>query len=198
MAVPKGVEWYLHLSLCGTFLGPRTFWNTWKWNCRWARKRGLRLLFCWTGAGLGGLEAEYKEENSVLVDKQHMTLWQGLDGTQRQARELISGPRTAAKIRLLSFNRTQSREVIDLLTRHNTLSRHLPIIGLRDSPLYRKCGAEEETSADVLYECEALATHRLTYLGSFFLDPEDIRGLSLGGRSGTLLKEQGSHDLDFS
>jgi hypothetical protein len=34
--------------------------------------------------------------------------------------------------------------------------------------------------AIVLCECEALATHRLTYLGSFFLDPEDVRELSLG------------------
>jgi hypothetical protein len=70
-------------------------------------------------------------------------------------------------------------------------------MGLSYSPLCRKCGAEEETSADVLCECEALAIHRHTYLGSFFLDPEDIRELSLG-RSGTLLKGQGSHDLDFS
>jgi hypothetical protein len=54
------------------------------------------------------------------------------------------------------------------------------IMGLRDSPLCRKCRAEEETSAHVLCECEALATHRHTYLGSFFLDPEDIRGRSLG------------------
>jgi hypothetical protein len=53
-------------------------------------------------------------------------------------------------------------------------------MGLRDSPLYRKCGAEEETSAHVLCECEALATHRHTYLGSFFLDPEDVRELNLG------------------
>jgi hypothetical protein len=53
--------------------------------------------------------------------------------------------------------------------------------GLTDSPLCRKCGAEEKTSADALCECEALATHRHTYLGSFFLDPEDIRELSLGG-----------------
>jgi hypothetical protein len=50
-------------------------------------------------------------------------------------------------------------------------------MGLRDSPL---CGAEEETSADVLCECEALAILRHTYLGSFFLDPEDVRELSLG------------------
>jgi hypothetical protein len=53
-------------------------------------------------------------------------------------------------------------------------------MGLSDSPLCRKCGAEEETSADVLCECEALATLRHSYLGSFFLDLEDVRELSLG------------------
>jgi hypothetical protein len=31
-----------------------------------------------------------------------------------------------------------------------------------------------------LCECEALATLRQIYLGSFFMDPKDIRGLSLG------------------
>jgi hypothetical protein len=65
--------------------------------------------------------------------------------------------------------------ITGLLTGHNTLKRDLHIMGLRDSPLYGKCGAEEETSADVLCECEAFATHRHTYLGSFFLDPGDVK-----------------------
>ena len=43
-------------------------------------------------------------------------------------------------------------------------------------------------------ECEALASLRYTYLGSFFLEPEDIRKLSKGP-TGTLLKEQGSSNL---
>ena len=38
----------------------------------------------------------------------------------------------------------------------------------------------EETSAHILGECEALASLRHAYLGSFFLEPEDIRSLGLG------------------
>jgi hypothetical protein len=53
---------------------------------------------------------------------------------------LATGPR------LLSFNRTQSRVVIGLLTGHNTLRRHLYIMGLCNNPTCRKCGTEEETS----------------------------------------------------
>jgi len=44
----------------------------------------------------------------------------------------------------------------------------------------RKCGTEEETSVHILCECEALASLRHTYLGSFFLDPDDIKKLGVG------------------
>ena len=42
------------------------------------------------------------------------------------------------------------------------------------------CEAEEETSANVLCECKALASIRHIYLDSSFLDPEDVRSLNLG------------------
>jgi hypothetical protein len=63
---------------------------------------------------------------------------------------------------------------------HNTLRRHLYLLGLLDSPLCRKCRVREETSAHILCEYEALASLRHAYLGSFFLEPEDIRSLDLG------------------
>jgi hypothetical protein len=37
--------------------------------------------------------------------------------------------------------------------------------------LCRKCGTEEETSVHILCECEALASLRHTYLGSFLIVP---------------------------
>jgi hypothetical protein len=54
------------------------------------------------------------------------------------------------------------------------------MIGLSNNTNCRKCGTEEETSVHILCECEALASHRHTHLGSFFLDPEDFRKLSIG------------------
>ena len=111
---------------------------------------------------------------------QHLALWRGLCSAQRLARELISGPDLATGARLLSFNRTQTRAVIGLLTGHNTLIRHLHVMGLNDNPICRKYGTEEETSVHILCECEALASLRHAHLGSFFLDPEDIRVLGMG------------------
>jgi len=113
------------------------------------------------------------------VDNQHWVWWQGLDDTQRQARKLISGPCLGVKARLLSFNRIQSRAVTGLLTGHNTLRRNFHLMGLSDSPLCRRCGAEDETSAHILCEGEALASLRYAYLGCF-LEREDIKNISLG------------------
>ena len=52
-------------------------------------------------------------------------------------------------------------------------------MGLNNSPLCRRCGAEDVASAHVSCECEALVTLRYTHLSSSFLDPEDIESLGL-------------------
>jgi hypothetical protein len=82
--------------------------------------------------------------------------------------------------KFLSFNRTQSRAVTGLFTGHNTLRRHLHLMGLSDRPLCRWRGDEDGTSAHILCECEALASLRHVYLDSFFLEPEDTKSISLG------------------
>jgi hypothetical protein len=82
-----------------------------------------------------------------------------------------------AKARFLSFSRTQSRAVTGRLTGHNTLRRQLHLLGLLDSPLCR-CRVKEETSAHILCQCQALASFRHVYRGSFF-EPEDIKSISL-------------------
>jgi hypothetical protein len=110
---------------------------------------------------------------------QRLWKWQDLGPSQRQARELISGPNRGTRAKFLSLSREQSRVIIGLLTGNNTLYRHLHLMGLRDNPLCRKCGAEE-TSAHIQCKCEVLASSRHTYLGSFFLEPRDIQHVSLG------------------
>jgi hypothetical protein len=68
-------------------------------------------------------------------------------------------------------------------------------MGLTDSPLRRRCGAEEEISGHVLCECEASA-HSDTLPWVPFSWTLRMLELYIWGQSGTLLKEQGSHDWD--
>jgi hypothetical protein len=72
------------------------------------------------------------------------------------------------------------RVVTRLLDPKDQDTKVLRIMGLCNDPICRKCGTEEETSVYILCECEALASLRRAYLGSFFLDPEDIRELGMG------------------
>ena len=129
---------------------------------------------------LGVSRQNIRRKMKHWMNNQHLALWRGPCSAQRQAQELISGPYLATGVQLLSLNRTQTRAVIGLLTGHNTLRRHLHVMGLSNNPTCRKCGTEEETSVHILCECEALASLRHTYLGSFFLDLEDIRVLGVG------------------
>ena len=65
---------------------------------------------------LGVSKQNIKKKITCWLSNQNVTMWQGLTCTQRQAQELISDPRLAAKTRLLSFNKMQSCTVIGLLT----------------------------------------------------------------------------------
>ena len=69
-----------------------------------------------------------------LMEKEHLALWRVPCSTQRQDREMISGPNLATGARLLSFNRTQSMVVTGLLTVHKTHRRHQYIRGLSLTP----------------------------------------------------------------
>ena len=142
--------------------------------CGWAQRFvGPELV-------VGASRQNVRRKMKSWIENKHLALWRGPCSTHRQARELISGPELAMGARLLSFNRTQTRVVTGLLTGHNTLRRHLVVMGLCNDPMCRKYGTEEETSVHILCECEALAPLRHAYMGSFFLDSQDIGELSMG------------------
>ena len=116
------------------------------------------LRFVGPEPALGVSRQDTRRRIRRWLDNRHWAWWCGLGDTQRQARELISGPCLGVKARLLSFNSILSRVVTGLLTGHNTLRRYLPLLGLSDSPLCRRCKAGDETSAQILCACKALAS----------------------------------------
>jgi len=112
---------------------------------------------------------------------QHLELWQ--DPCSTQARELISGPDLATGARLLSFNRTQTRAVIGLLTGHNTMGRHLHAKGFSDNPLQ-----------EVWHRGGNLGTHSVRVWVLSFWTRRTLGCLGWGP-SGTLSKEQSFYNL---
>jgi hypothetical protein len=115
-------------------------------------KDGSALKFIGPEAALGVPRQAIRRRIRRWLVNQHWVWCRGLGDIQRQTRELISGLCLGAKAKFLFLNRTQSRVVTAIITGHNTLRRHLHLIGLSGSPLCRRCGAEDETSAHTLSE----------------------------------------------
>jgi len=55
-------------------------------------------------AQVGVSRQNIRRKMKCWMEKQHLILWRGPCSTQRQAREMISGPDLATRARLLSFN----------------------------------------------------------------------------------------------
>jgi len=119
---------------------------------------GTPLRFLGPKLALGVSRRDLQKRLSHWLANQHGAQWRGFGDTQRQTREFISGPSLGTRTKFMTFDRIQSRVVTGLLMGHDTLRRHLYLLGLLDSPLCRKCGVGEETSAYILCECEALAS----------------------------------------
>jgi len=111
---------------------------------------GSALRFFGPEPALGISRRDLRKWLGRWLVNQHGALWRGLGDTQRQAREFISGPSLGTRAKFMTLSRIQSRVVTGLLTGHNTLRRHLHLLGLSNSPLCRWCEAGEETSARVL------------------------------------------------
>jgi hypothetical protein len=70
-------------------------------------KDGSVLKFAGPEPALGVIKQDIQRRIRCRLVNQHWLWSRGLRDTQRQARKLISGPCLAAKVRFLSFNRTQ-------------------------------------------------------------------------------------------
>lgn len=98
-------------------------------------------LVCWTGTSLGGGSQGRMSRKRLSSGPVTSTQQSGsvLPALRQAARELISDPSPVAdQIRLLSFNRTQSKVVASFLIGHNTLSKYLYTMGLINSSLHRR------------------------------------------------------------
>ena len=56
-----------------------------------------------------------------------------------------------------------------IITGHNTLNRHLAIMGIEESSICQKCGLEPETTEHLVKYCPAFADKRKDKLGEYFL-----------------------------
>ncbi|XP_018310269.1 uncharacterized protein [Mycetomoellerius zeteki] len=93
----------------------------------------------------------------------------------RQARALLGGmPSRDLARSITALRRGETRLAVQIYTGHGFINCHMHKLGHSDNPRCRKCEHEEETSLHVLCECPAYAGQRRLFLGSVFLEPEQV------------------------
>ena len=66
--------------------------------------------------------------------------------------------------------------VVNAITGHCLLNKHLTTMGYLDNPRC-DCDLDDKTGFHLICECPRFSTLRKTLLGSYFLDPSDVPGL---------------------
>ena len=110
--------------------------------------------------------------------KKHGDRWRNLQDC-RQARELMGGPNTRFTKQLVTLPRRQVSILVSVLTGHNTLNRHLTIMGIQNNAGCEACDEGLETSLHFLGDCPAWGAKRMRYLGAPRLEANDIKTLDV-------------------
>ena len=103
----------------------------------------------------------------------HHKCWQDLR-TCQQTKEMIKDRSRRRESDLLRLPRQTLRLVIDVLTGHACLNRHLSIMGLVKDPSCNQCGMAIESASHFLCQCDRYITLRQKVWGKPYLDAADM------------------------
>ncbi|MCP3668559.1 MAG: hypothetical protein GY696_39775 [Gammaproteobacteria bacterium] len=110
--------------------------------------------------------------------EEQQRLWQ-VRSDCRQAKALITKSIIGKPKMLLSLQRSVLKRLVEVLTGHCCLNRHLFIRKLVGDPICPMCGEEEEDAWHFLTECDAYAQIRIRLWGHPWMDPEQFSQLKL-------------------
>jgi ribonuclease HI len=142
-------------------------------------KSGSSSSFVGPEPVVGVSTALRKTALQTWIRRQHHSRWRGLTDC-RQARELFEGPNLRFTRGLLSLPKQMVRTVVGAITGHNLLNRHKVIMRLQQVSTCTACQEEPETSLHFLGQCPAWSRLRQRYMGSFLMEPGQIRKQELG------------------
>jgi ribonuclease HI len=103
----------------------------------------------------------------------HVTEWRERTDCV-QSKQFIGAPYSRGSLNCDMTSRRRLKLLVQQVTGHNTLNKHMSRMGLVDSPVCTLCGREEETSFHFLGVCERYCALRFDIFGDHTLSPEEI------------------------
>lgn len=104
---------------------------------------------------------------------EHTRVWTG-DAGARHTKIFCGSPSTETSTALLNLGRADIKRVIEAVTDHCSLNKHLFDIGYADNPRCL-CNHGEETGFHVITECGRYRLHRKRIFDHFELPMSDLK-----------------------
>lgn len=127
--------------------------------------------FCGIGSEIVRNELTKKE---TILRNEHWENYPRL----RQAKELLGGYNRKRYDTAIKLSKNKLRILTGLLTGHCKLREHLHKLNLETNGDCRFCNEAAETPAHILTDCEALIHKRRQYLGSYFINMDEMPSIS--------------------
>ena len=90
------------------------------------------------------------------------------------AKKFIRSPDKDRVRQLLSYSRSQLKTIVEAITGHCSLKKHMHTMGKVSEPDCRKCGLEDETAFHILCDCPTIMSLRVRIYGRHILLPDDV------------------------
>lgn len=153
-------------------------------------KSGAESSFVGPEPAVGISRDTCKLEIRNWLEKEHLEKWKGTFALNH-SKLFIKHPSKERKANeLLSYGRSTLKTIIETITGHCSLRKHLHTMGKTPEPDCRKCGWEDETGFHVLCDCPAIMAIRNRIFGRHILTPQQVMEEPLW-KVAQLIKEAG-------
>jgi len=92
----------------------------------------------------------------------------------QHSKKVIKVPKKVKAGEILHYERKHLKVIVEMITGHCNLPKHLHTLGIVSEPDCRKWGMEEETAHHIVCECPAIKSIRVRLYGKPLLLPEEV------------------------
>lgn len=104
---------------------------------------------------------------------EHKNIWLNVKDS-KLTKKFIAEPNQGTAKYLMSLNRDKLKPIVEVITGHCRLNKHLKVLGIKSDETCPLCLESEETAEHFLAECPALAGTRLAVFGKAFPPTDDL------------------------
>lgn len=136
-------------------------------------KKGAESCFIGPEPAVGVSKQTCRQEIRDWLERKQTEQWRSA-WALNHSKKFIKAPSKKTAKEVLLYEKRTLKTIVEMITGHCRLMKHLHTLGIKPEPDCRKCGMEEETAFHVLCECPAVMAARTKLYGKPLLLAEEV------------------------